>query len=226
MRAFLLLMAALPAWGQQAFETASVKLTPPAKSGSTVLSPQGAPVFSAAKVTLEFLIELAFGVDENQLSGEPAWLKSQQYDVTAKPPGTAGLTYREMRPMLQQLLVQKFHLAVHREMKDVEGYALVVAKGGAKLTPASGDSERKYILPSGIRFGNTSIATFAAALARSASRPVVDKTGLEGNYDINLEFAAPPALFSALEEQLGLRLEPRKVPFEMLVIDKVDRLVE
>jgi len=223
MRAFVLLMAVLPAMAQLAFERASVTLTPAGKAGNTILSPQGAAEFGARYVTLEFLIELAYGVDESQLSGEPVWLKSQQYDVSAKPAGAGGLTYKEMRPMLQRLLAERFHLAVHREMKDVEGYALLVAPGGPKLTAASGDSEKKYLLPSGLRFDGTSLGTFAAAVARSASRPVVDKTGLEGKFDINLEFKSFPELKKAMEEQLGLRLEAQMVPFEMVVIDRVDR---
>jgi uncharacterized protein (TIGR03435 family) len=226
----IVLIAALPAAGQ-AFEVASVRMTPPGSVRQTYLSPPGAASFTATNVTLDVLIEVAFGVDENQISGRPYWLGTEHYDVTGKPEGAGGLSYVQLRPMLQQLLTTRFKLAVHRETRDVSGYALVVGNGGPKLTESTTESGHKYILPDGIRFDHTSLATFAAALARPTGHPVVDKTGIAGNYNINIEYAqdgatdsSRPSLFTALQEQLGLKLEPQKVPFESLIIDHVDKV--
>lgn len=229
---FLVWLAALTLSAQSAFEVASVRLTPPGSTGNTYLSPPGAAAFTATNVTLDVLIEIAYGVDENQISKAPVWLGSQHYDVSAKPEGPGGLAYAQMKKPLQQLLDRRFGLAVHRENKEVDGYALVIAKGGPKLSKSTEDSGRnKFILPNGIRFDHTVIATFAAALARPTGRPVVDKTGLTGDFDIDLKYAPEkaldsslPSIFTALQEQLGLKLESTKVPFEMLVIDHVNRV--
>ena len=175
---------------------------------------------------------MAFGVDDNQLVGAPNWFISERYDVTAKPEGDLSLTYEELAPRLQQLLAQRFKLAIHREMKDVQGYALVIAKGGPKLKQGTpGNSAGGAIFPGGLRNPNTSLDTFAAMLARPTGRPVVNKTGIAGNYDIDLRYAKDdaadsslPSIFTALQEQLGLKLETQKVPVGMLVIDHVEKI--
>jgi uncharacterized protein (TIGR03435 family) len=112
---------------------------------------------------------------------------------------------------------------LHRETRDYDGFALVVDAGGSKLKPSRGEPGRKYVMPEGIYFQNTSLKTFAAALAIPMHSPVVDKTGLTGQYDIRFEYTQD-AVVQALPQQLGLRLDPQKVPIEMLVIDKVDRI--
>jgi uncharacterized protein (TIGR03435 family) len=213
------------------FEVASVKPTPAASLGYTSISPPGSARFTATNVTLEFLIEMAFGVDENRISAEPGWLGSDHFDVNAKAEGDRGLTYEELRPLLRQLLVQRFKLAIHHEMKDVNGYALVVAKGGPKLRASTGAASQGSILPNGLRAPNASLGSLALMLARPTGRPVVDTTGIQGNYDIQLNYAPEgaadsplPSIFTALEEQLGLKLETHKVPVEMLVIDHVERV--
>jgi len=231
MRSLVLLIAATLS-AQTTFEVASVRLTPPGSTGNTYLSPPGSASFTATNVTLDVLIEIAYGVDENQISKAPVWLGSQHYDVSVKPEGPGGLSYAQMKQPLQQLLEQRFGLTAHREKKDVDGYVLVIAKDGPKLTHSTEDSgHNKFILPSGIRFDHTVIATFAAALARPTGRPVIDKTGLTGDFDIDLKYAPEkavdsslPSIFTALQEQLGLKLESTKVPFEVLVIDHVNRV--
>src|SRR5580704_7828527 len=97
------LTATSQAWSQPAFEVASVKLLPAGSTGLMSISPSGAGSFAATNVTLELLIELAFGVDENQISGKAGWASSQLYDVSGKPEGRGGLSYEQLRPMLQQL---------------------------------------------------------------------------------------------------------------------------
>lgn len=219
-----------PVWGQPAFEVASVRPTPPGSLGNTSISPVGAR-FTASNVTLEVLLEFAFGVNENQLSGQPGWAVTEHYDVSAKAEGDKPLTREQLQPLLRQLLETRFKLATHRSIKDVSGYALVVAKGGPKLQKPTQGSDKRYILPDGVHCDNVSIAFLAAMLARPTGRPVVDQTGIEGNYDIELKYAPEgttdsslPSLYTAVQEQLGLKLEPRKVPLELLVIDHAEKV--
>lgn len=135
-----------------------------------------------------------------------------------------------MQPLERRLLKDRFHLVVHRETRQVEGYGLLVAKSGPKLQSANGDSHVGYMLSDTLRFSSISLDTFAAAVARVVGRPVADRTGIKGNYNIELHYApadssdsAYPSIFGALQEQLGLKLEPQQVPDEILVIDSVDR---
>jgi hypothetical protein len=119
----------------------------------------------------------------------PGWISSQTYDVNAKSEGERKLSYDELKPLLQDLLAQRFQLKVHTQMKEGSGYALVVAKGGAKLQETKGAADHSYILPNSLDMQSCSMAAFAGALSRPAGRPVVDETGLKGNYDIRLKYA-------------------------------------
>jgi len=212
------------------FAVASVRSVP-AGRGYTSISPSGAANFTATNVSMAVLIEMAFGVNADQLSGKPSWLESELYDVVAKPEDERGLSYEQLKPPLQRLLSQRFQLAVHRERKEVSGYALVVAKGGPRLYAGKATPTSGYILRDGLRSPNASMLTLAGMLAIPAGRPVVDKTGIVGNYDVTIKFAPDgdidsslPSLFTAVREQLGLKLEPQKVSIEMLVIDHVEKM--
>ena len=182
---------------------------------------------------LKSLISLAYGVEDwEYIQGGPSWLDSQLYDIEAKVDGKALLTLEQMRPLLQNLLEQRFHLTIHRGQKEVTGYALVVAKGGPRLqTSKGGEQPFGYILPDGIQDQNAPIQSLAAMLTIPAGGPVVDKTGIAGSYDFKLKFATAnhpdsnlPDLFTALQEQLGLKLQPEKIPVDFLVIDRVDKV--
>lgn len=195
------------------------------------MSPSGAGTFTARKITLDVLISMAFGIDSGRVLGKQSWMSSDYYDITAKPEGDRGLSYQQLRPMLQQLLVERFRLSFHRETKDSQGYALVVAKTGLKLQATKGAPSRPALLKGGVRADNISIKTLAAMIAKPAGRPVVDQTGIEGNFDITLDCAPEgatdsslPSIFTALQEQLGLKLIPQKVPVETLVIDHAERV--
>lgn len=213
-----------------AFEVASVKVTPPASAGLTSISPYGTGRFTATNVTMELLISLAYGVSDSQIVGLPGRIASERYDVTAKAEAGVSLTYEELKPRLQLLLEQRFKLAVHREVKDTQGYALVAAKSGPKLKKAGPGAEaRGTIFVRGLRHPSASMDTLAGMLARPLHRPVVNKTGIEGNYNIVLNYSQEgtadsslPSIFMALQEQLGLKLESLMVPVEMLVIDHVE----
>ena len=217
--------------GIAAFEVASVKIS---SAGNFAISPYGQGRFSIRSASLTLLLSLAYNVSDAQISGGPSWRDSEYYDVTAKPEDGVPLTYDELRPRLQELLAQRFKLATHREVRQSPGYALVVAKGGPNLKIANRESSTLgSILPGGLRAPGISMDSFAAMLARPVNRPVVNQTGLAGTYEIAVDYAPEavadsslPSIFTALQEQLGLKLDARTIPVEMIVIDHVEHPTE
>lgn len=216
------------------FEVASVRLSPRVDgvAGFTSITPFPANQFIARHATLRFLTAIAYGVDSNRAMGGPAWFDSQQYDVSAKVEGDAELTREQMQPLLQHLLQNRLHLKTHRETKILPGYILVAAKGGPKLKPSKEPAKPfAQIVSNGMQARGITISGVAGMLASPVGRPVIDKTGLGGTYDFNLDYArlddpnpTLPSVFTALQEQLGLKLVPQRVPVEILVIDSVDRV--
>jgi len=192
-----------------------------------------------ASVTLMSLVSRAYDVQPPDSVSGPSWLSTERYEIDAKVPDAAGKG--QVPAMLQTLLVERFHLRVHRESKGVRGYALVAVKSGSALTPAdpnapngSTSSASGHLVYSGI-----TLAGFAAALGRLMAQPVLDATGIDGTFNITLD-AAPdsfpglnahtkatdslyPSVFTALK-QLGLALEPRNVTVNHLVVDFADRV--
>jgi uncharacterized protein (TIGR03435 family) len=178
------------------------------------------------------------------VAGGPAWLDSSRFDVIAKaPPNTPTDT---LRVMLQPLLAERFKLAIHTEQRPTPVYALIVAKGGSKLQAAAGSSPPKCAPGQGVEGQNHTVCTnFTMAdlaewlptrLAPSfIDRPVVNLTGIQGAYDIRLDWVprplseisdapAGPTVFDALEKQLGLKLEDRKQPMPVIVIDHIEQV--
>ena len=202
------------------------------------ITPPGAQEFRVTAVSMRFLIAMAFEADPNQTVGFPAWAESTLYDVSAKPEGDRGLTYKQLQSPLQTLLKERFHLQTHLETRVVPGYVLVLAKGGSKLQPAKDPaSSTATVFPEGLRGSSIPMRTLTSMLTSTLGSPVVDNTGLTGNFDVTLKFANPhsspndtagdptlPSLFTAVTEQLGLRLNREKVSLSFLVIDHVDRL--
>jgi uncharacterized protein (TIGR03435 family) len=231
------------------FEVASVKLNGAAIRGSVEFS-KGGERFTAVNMPLGALLLIAYHVTVRQLLG-PEQAFSERYDVLAK--AEYPVSANEMLNMLQALLVERFKLAVRRETREVPVFALTIAKGGPRLRlgdpPESGAAAIRTPARAGgaesasghLTFKNESMPDFAWALSRMAGigdRVVVDNTGLDGAYDFELAFerdASPgsdgrepgarlgPTLFSALQEQLGLKLESKKAPVEFIVIGHVDR---
>ncbi len=259
----------------QQFEVASIRPSAPgaveqAKVGIHI---DGAQV-NCISLNLRDYIGMAAKIRLYQLSG-PEWLGAERFDINAKLPD--GATSDQVPAMLQALLEERFQMKSHRETKEFPVYALIVGKGGSKLTelpadPASEPNEPVTVAAAGAQSGvsinlgkgssftvagnrlqakKVTTATFADALARFVDRPILDLTGLKGSYDFTLEvsqedFSAmivraglaagvqlPPqamraldasgdTLFSAIEK-LGLKLEPRKGPVEILVIDHMER---
>jgi uncharacterized protein (TIGR03435 family) len=227
-----------------AFEVASIRLNPSTECCMTLTTIYPANRFTATRISLELLASIAYGIGNENISGGPSWLNSQNYNISAKVEGDAGLTRDQMQPLLQNLLKDRFHLAVHREQKLVSGYALVVAKGGLKLHPDALQPSKKaedagkndeqphgQILPNELRGWRMNLAGLASLLESPAGGSVIDKTGIAGNYDIKLSYATAnhpdsnlPDIFTAVQEQLGLKLVPQKVPVDTLVIDHVDKV--
>jgi uncharacterized protein (TIGR03435 family) len=213
---------------------ASVKIN---TSGSTHSSSNGSKgQLVMDNQTLKRLIERAYSVKPFQVTG-PRWMEDVRIDIAAKfPPDTKD---DDRFLMLRGLLEERFKLAVHRESKDMPGYGLVVAKSGFKLKPV--DSGRSSMDSEGGRVQtltakNASMAQLTDLVARSLGEFVIDKTGLDGVYDFELRWISDdqntnatdadgvPSLFTALQETLGLRLQPQKVPVEIVVVDHVERV--
>lgn len=223
------------------FEVASVRMAAPYTEdeiqsglGNSPWSKFPTNRFTAHRVTLKLLISLAYAVQGNFIQDSPGWLDSQHYDIEAKVEGSQQLTYDQIKPLLQHLLEERFHLAVHHESRLVPGYALVLGNGKQppKLeTHKSGGPPYPYLLRTGLEASGITVQEFAALIAHPAGRPVVDKTGIQGSYDFKLSYDAMgdpnstlPSIFTAVQEQLGLKLESQKVPIEILIIDHVDKI--
>lgn len=226
-----IVIAQTPTTAASQFEVASIRQVPSGR-GYTSISPSGSTRFTARNVSMKLLIEMAFGVEDYQISGKDLdWLDSELYDVEAKPEGDVSLSYEQMKPLLQNLLAQRFKLMIHHEQKDFRGYALMVAKNGPRLHAGKEASTAGYILRNGIRSPGISMSGLATMLAHPLGRPVFDKTGITGKYDIKLSFAPDgstdsplPSIFTAVQEQLGLELEPQKVAVDMVVIDHLEKV--
>ena len=189
--------------------------------------------------SLKNLVRAAYEVRSSHHIEAPAWMESATFDVVANVP--PGATREQANLMLQNLLADRFQLKVHRSTRELPIFALVVAKNGPRLKVAAGDPDApkpRGTLWSGGRkrfeFDSWTMANFARTLESDVDRPVIDMTGLTGTYDIRLEFAdarstfGPPdpqaaELFTALTEQLGLRLESRRGPVDVLIVDSALR---
>jgi len=241
------------------FEVVSIKLyaSDPVgwRQGHTIVGPTDEGTFEATEVTLESLVELAFGVHHPWLiQGSPNWFLSEKFDIQAKASNTANEELKGLsggqgaalkHRMLQALLADRFKLAVHRETKDLPGYALVIAQNGPKLreaksaeakpgtTPGPGERSSMGIELGQFSFQRMPIAALAEYLSDRLGCVVLDRTGLKGNYSFTLQWkpadnphmfdASDPSLFALIQEQLGLKLEPAKNPVEVLVIDHIEK---
>jgi uncharacterized protein (TIGR03435 family) len=216
------------------FEVATVKPAPQADPNTGSWSPPGTGRFAATHVSLALLLQLAYGIDNSQIANMPDWLESNLYDVVAKPEDGIKLSRDELKPRLQDLLQQRFHLAAHIEMRPMRGYALVIADGGPHLTPTKGDhfpGFRINVSSGQMRGANWSMQQFARYLTSAAGFPVVDQTGITGSYDVNFGYGSNPDIDStlpslevALKQATGLLLKPQKVPVETVVIDSIDKV--
>jgi len=258
------------------YEVVSIRATNP--GGNNVTRLLNAPdAFTASNVTLMMVVTSAFGVQDNQVLGAPSWASSDRYNIEAKMSGSVTDALQKLTPaertliqqqMLQGLLADRFKLTVQRVTQRLPVFTLLIGKGGSKLNEAKpddaysngshgagGSSSAGQITIEGNPTRQTMtghavpIARLAYMLTRGLERPVLDKTGLTGNYDFKITFSpdqsqtqspsteggatgstptvaldsTAPALITAVEEQLGLKLRSGKGPVEIIVIDRVER---
>jgi len=228
------LTAAQPA---ASFDVASIKLHPEPITMSIDPMVRGRTVSGTASTLLD-LVTNAYGVKYDQVSGGPGWNKSDHYDVSAKSEGEGTLTKEQAQQMMQALLADRFQLKIHRETKEVPIYALVVGKNGPKLKPSTAGAPGNNFVRAGatglhMEATQGTMERLATQLSGTAGRPVIDKTGLTGYYAYTLDWLPPnqaaastsdiPDVFTAVQEQLGLKLEPTTGPREMLIIDRAEK---
>jgi uncharacterized protein (TIGR03435 family) len=205
---------------------------------------------NGTNVPLLYLIQSAYEVfEKDRLVGAPNWAASENYDIAAKMDASTVEAFQKLSKeqraivsdhMLQTLLADRFKLTIHRETRELPIYLLVIGKGGPKLQDAKPDpgGANNPHWDGTVRAGAVTMIAhqmnmpgLASALLRSAGRTVVDRTGLTGKYEFTLQFnpddsqpeSSSPGLFTALQEQLGLKLESGKSSVEVIVIDHVER---
>ncbi len=230
--------AALFAQEKPAFDVASVKPAGPDGRGGRDFRTYPGGRLHITNLPLDVIIREAYGIKRYQLSGGPAWLHTDEFDIEAKSEGDPGRA--QMMAMLQALLAGRFQLKLRRETREQNVYALTVAKNGPRLTPST--AAEFYIrlyrnTPMELPGVDYTIAGQKATLAQIAEglgdnqlgRPVLDRTGIPGEYDFKLRYATDdnpdtgPSIFAAIQEQLGLKLEAARGPVEILVIEKAEK---
>lgn len=225
------------------FEVATIKPDVSVNGGQSGLS-QGR--FVATDVTIRGLLRFeAFDIPDARIVGGPKWMDSARFDIEAKldPSDTSRIDLlspsekNEVKEALvQKLLAERFQFKSHWEERERPVYALTVAKGGLKLQPAADVNHgSSWSLGSGkLQCKNVTLSQLADLFTQGASnelgRVVVDRTGIAGEYDLNLSWAVDsgasvpdgPSIFTAIQEQLGLKLESAKAPVKVLVVDQLE----
>jgi uncharacterized protein (TIGR03435 family) len=226
------------------FEVATIK--PSAPNRRRQFSIGNGTEVSAVGATVNDLIVFVYGVHVGQISGAPGWLESDKFDIVGKPEGGGRPNPTQFKTMLQKLLADRFQLAFHRDKKQLTVYALTVGKNGPRLTKsqAANPIPNLHYRPGNLPASNATMEEFAGVMQAHLDRPVVDQTGLKGRFDFQLQWTpdetqsdsvralgAPPAppdgvgtqpdLFTAIQQQLGLKLEATKAESDVLVVDKV-----
>jgi uncharacterized protein (TIGR03435 family) len=193
-----------------------------------------------ANKTVEMLLTTGYNVHKSQLADMPEWVRTAHWDINGVSNMDGRMDLTQLQGMIRKVLAERFGLQLHREQREMPVFALTVAKGGPKMTQSTADPKGR--VGQHPREGpgwhmelmtNASMPELALTLEFRSDRPVVDKTELKGRYDFQLKWLtddnhagdpdAPPGLFTAIQEQLGLKLEPVKAPADVLVIDKVER---
>ncbi|HXE62383.1 MAG TPA: TIGR03435 family protein [Bryobacteraceae bacterium] len=230
----------------ESFEVATIKPTPAGtQGGGSGPSPGGR--FTVHNMPLSGLIGGAYGVNRKRMESVPGWLDTDRFDILAKADIEGTLTGAQVKPMIRKLLADRLNLRFHFEKKEATIYVLTVQGSGPKLTPSTSDPN--VAGPGGmtrkpghwhVTALNTNMAAFAGGLQGNVlDQPVIDRTGLTGRFDITLDWApdelhpagdppsgngaAFPDLFTALRNQLGLKLESTKGLVDVLVIDHVEK---
>jgi uncharacterized protein (TIGR03435 family) len=243
----ILTLARLPAQqapaAPPAFAVATIKPSPP--DAAPVIQIRGNR-FATEGTTFVDVFKYAFNVHPDQVVGGPEWLRTQKFDILADPETEKRPTSDQMKAMVQQLLVDRFHLVMHHEQKILPVYALTITADPPKLTKSTADPSGipavAYNPKGELHVGNATMANFVTFLQRFAlDRPAVDQTGIAGHFDLVLRWtpdnfqtaekpddpkqdpSAPPTLLTAIKEQLGLKLQPTKAATDVFVIDHLER---
>lgn len=224
---------ALAAESQPAFEVASIKpIDRTGVPGHGSMSQSGSRV-TFNGYTLTGLLMYAYDVRNYQISGGPGWMGSDTFVITAKAEGDGTPSIAQIRLMLQTLLADRFEVKLHRETKEAKVYLLEPAKGGFKLEPSKAQRSTMQMRPGHMAMIKVPAQQWAALLASVLNRPVLDRSGVTGEFDFSLdspdvmggrsmqeaEETPGPSLFTAIQEQIGLKLEPSKGPIETFVIE-------
>jgi uncharacterized protein (TIGR03435 family) len=232
------------------FEVATIKPTDPNSSIGAGLGAEGRHI-SYTSQTAKDLILLSYGIQEKQLVDAPEWFGTERYDIDGVPDIEGTPNLRQMQEMFRKLLADRFNLKVHWDKRDLAVYALRLGKGGAKIAKSQGDPNglpHQNMRPTPqlvtLKVTNASMGDFILEMQEVLDKPIVDQTGLTGKFDFTLRWApdesqlsamgmhvsppadsqdAPPGLFTAIQEQLGLKLEAVKAQVNVLVIDHVER---
>lgn len=219
---------------QKAFDAVSVKRNTTVGLASDTNTTPGR--LSLVNVTMLSVVLRAFGVLAPQVAGAPDWLATERYDILAVTGDDTALTDERRRAYLQAFLAERCQFRFHREPREIRVYSLVPSKTGPKLVEHTGPGEyamRVQPAEDGrlrLRSTKGNMPRFAEILTGQVGELVVDRTGRAGQYDFTLEWApdlnaAPtgPSLFTALDEQLGLKLESAKIAVDAVVIDRIER---
>jgi uncharacterized protein (TIGR03435 family) len=232
------------------FEVATIKPSNPDAQGK-LFTVKGRQVITI-NTTLNDLIAFAYEVQARQIVGAPAWADTERFDINGQPQAQGQPSQRQLRAMIQKLLEDRFKLSFHRDRRDLPVYTIVVGTSGPKLTRNDANPDG---LPSLLFRGlgnlpvvNARLSDFANVMQTAVlDRPVIDRTGLEGRYDFTLLWTpdesqfrglgvrvpppsgdpnAPPGLFTAVQEQLGLKFDTANAPVEVLVVDRAEKPTE
>ena len=238
---------AMAADADPSFEVATIKPSDPSRPGRLFRALPGR--YTTINTTLNDLIGFTYGLHARQVVGAPDWVGTQKFDLDGKPDGEGQPNDAQWKTMIQKLLADRFQLTFHHEKKELSVYALVVAKGGPKIMKSDGNPNGPPSLLfrglGNLPVRNATMADFVSVMQRAVlDRPMVDQTRLEGRYNFALnwtpdetQFAslggvppgvgdkpdAPPNLFSAIQQQAGLKLEATKALVDVMVVDKVER---
>lgn len=193
------------------------------------------------------LMMFGYGVHPSQIVDGPDWMKAEKFDLVIQPNLPGRPSSAQMRSIVQQLLADRFTLGFHHGQKELPVYRLVAAKGGPKLAPSTKDEQASNtaavgFAPGRMQVSNATLGEFASLMQRYVrlDRPIVDHTEIPGKYDFKLDWTpdfsqldgsppqmktdnTAPSLYTAIQEQLGLKLEAAKEPADVFVIDRVER---
>lgn len=223
-----------------AFEVASVKLNTLNTRGFIGFVPAGKGFrgFKSTSARLKVLVMFAYGIADRQVSGGPGWVESDGFDIDAR--AEKPTSDEQIRLMLQTLLADRFQLKVRRETKEEPVYALLVEKNSPNLVPHDDDGTppvlRRGEKPTQWVLTNLPISRLVLMLEGETGRTVLDKTGLEGNFDFKLDYlsnltkgsredpeATGQSVFKALREQIGLKLESQRGPSQHVTIEHAEK---